>query len=266
MFRPLSRRPLLAAKPSRRITVMTDRMKVQRRFDLPESALSRLCIIGTDEAGTGGLAGPLVAAAYAVLPPAADSAAVTAAARLSFLDDMAVLDSKAMTERARDELFGALMAETKASAQTQHPAALAAIEVAPTDLIDGVANITHVRLNFMSNAVRSVARQIKAVRPDAMIAVVVDGEEMPIDLPIDFPLTAAIAKADAKFLAVAAASVLAKVSRDRAMVAFDAEYPGWGFAEHKGYGTAAHTQRIVAAQGNLTPIHRTTFVRNFLPK
>jgi ribonuclease HII len=244
---------------------MTDRMKVQRRFDLPESALSRLCIIGTDEAGTGGLAGPLVAAAYAVLPPPADSAP-TATARLSFLDDTAVLDSKAMSERARDELFGALMAETKAAGPAQHPAALAAIEVAPTDLIDGVANITNVRLNFMSNAVRSVARQIKAVRPDAMIAVVVDGEEMPIDLPSDFPLTAAIAKADAKFLAVAAASVLAKVSRDRAMVAFDAEYPGWGFADHKGYGTAAHTQRIVAAQGKLTPIHRMTFVQNFLPK
>lgn len=228
----------------RRITVNTDRNKLVKRFGLSADVASRLVVVGCDEAGTGSLAGPLLAAAYAVLPGCK-----------SFLGDHSIMDSKALTASQRDSIFEALKAATPTDA-------ICAIESCSPEMIDGVGNITTIRLNFLSNAVRSVARQVIKARPDAVVAVVVDGEEMPLDLPADFPLCVSIAQADSKYMSVAAASILAKVTRDREMERVDSLYPGWGMAAHKGYGSAKHMAMLADASIALTPLHRRTFLRS----
>jgi ribonuclease HII len=91
------------------------------------------------------------------------------------------------------------------------------------------------------------------------VGAVVDGSEMPHGLRGLVPRVVAVPKADASFLCVAAASILAKVARDRAMVVAHALHPEWHFDEHKGYATAQHRALIAKARGVLTPYHRRSF-------
>jgi ribonuclease HII len=176
-------------------------------------------IAGVDEAGVGPLAGPVVAAAV-VFPVDAGLAGVD--------------DSKRLTPKQRASLAGAI----------RERAVAFAIAVAEPEEID--------RINIYRAALAAMTRAIDAlsVRPEHVL---VDARRLPAcDLPQE-----AIVRGDARCHAIAAASILAKTARDALMVRYDGEFPGYGFAEHKGYGTESHR----AALRRLGPcaIHRRSF-------
>jgi len=188
--------------------------------DTAQSQGHRL-IAGVDEAGRGCLAGPVTAAAVIFL----DRSALPPG-----LDD-----SKKLTRAARQRLHTHL---------TGHPAVLWATANASAAEID--------RLNILQAALLAMQRAVASLStaPDFIL---VDGNRLPT-LPTP---ARAIIGGDAACLSIAAASILAKESRDRIMEALDREHPAHGFARHKGYGTAAHL-RALAAHGP-TPHHRRSF-------
>jgi ribonuclease HII len=174
---------------------------------------------GVDEAGRGSLAGPVVAAAV-ILPPRAELPGLT--------------DSKLLRPATRVRLAEAIRAEAVAYA-------VAAVEASEIDATD----ILRATLRAMSMAVAGLTPQ-----PDLVL---VDGNVLPA-LPVP---AQAIVRGDRLVPAISAASVLAKVTRDRIMDGWAARFPIYGFGQHKGYGTAAHLAQI-AAHGPC-PIHRTSF-------
>ena len=176
---------------------------------------------GIDEAGRGPLAGPVVAAAC-ILDPEKP---------IYGLDD-----SKKLSPKKRDQLYDEIIEKAKC---------FCVIRVEPKE-IDEV-NI----LNATKNAMRACVKGL-AIKPDVLLidAVKLDGTGIPVK---------PIIKGDAKSNSIAAASILAKVSRDRIMEEYDKEYPGYGFAQHKGYGTAAHYAAI--HELGISPIHRMSFLK-----
>ena len=191
---------------------------------LAEKGFSALC--GVDEAGCGPLAGPVYAAAV-ILDPAH---------RIDGLND-----SKKLSEKKRKLLFPQIQARARAWA----------IALASVEEIDRM-NILQARLLAMRRAISALEQ-----RPDYIL---VDGNRDP--KPEEAP-TLLIVKGDAKSASIAAASILAKVARDRAMQALDAEYPQYAFARHKGYPTRLHRERIL--QYGPCPAHRRTFLKKLLP-
>jgi ribonuclease HII len=185
-------------------------------------------IAGVDEAGRGPLAGPVFAAAV-VLPEQFD---------LPGLDD-----SKKLTARVREELFPLIRRQALAFG----------IGVASPAEID--------RHNILQATLLAMVRAIGRLgsKPGYLL---IDGIT-PVPLP--FPQKT-IKKGDSLSLSIAAASILAKVARDRLMTIYDRRYPGYGFAGHKGYGSAAHLEAI--AELGPSPIHRRSFrgVREHLLK
>lgn len=184
-------------------------------------------VAGVDEAGRGPLAGPVVAAAV-VLPAALAEEALTGA-----LADLT--DSKQLRPDVREHFFQYV---------SGHPEIAVGIGLSEAAEIDRV-NILRATHLAMGRAVEALG-----VRPGHIL---VDG------LPVKgFPVAStAIVKGDALSLSIAAASVVAKVTRDRIMVDLDGQYPGYGFAQHKGYGTAYHMQALLEL--GVTPVHRTSF-------
>lgn len=184
-------------------------------------------VAGVDEAGRGPLAGPVVVAAV-ILDPARP---------IVGLDD-----SKKLTEKRREALYPLILERALAHC-------VVAVDVPEIDRI----NIFQATMAGMSRAVAGLNR--------AAAEAWIDGNHLPRDLPC---AGRAIVGGDALEPAISAASILAKVSRDRLMVAMDAAHPGYGFAAHKGYGTPAH----LAALRTLGPCpqHRRSFapVRNRL--
>ncbi|QXE90619.1 ribonuclease HII [Geomonas subterranea] len=176
-------------------------------------------IAGVDEAGRGPLAGPVVAAAV-ILPTG--------------LVLPGVNDSKQLTEGKREELFDVI-----------HREALAVgVGIGDHALIDRI-NILQATLSAMSDAVRGLS-----VNPDFLL---IDGiSSVPMNIP-----QRTVKKGDSLSLSIAAASIIAKVTRDRMMVEYDARFPGYGFASHKGYGAASHLAAI--AELGPCPIHRRSF-------
>lgn len=174
---------------------------------------------GTDEAGAGPLAGPVVAAAVILNP----------AYPLEELND-----SKQVTEKRREILYEAI---------TTTALAWAVVEVSAAE-IDQM-NI----LNACLTAMRSAVMQLNP-RPEIVL---VDARRLP-GLPYE---QRSIVKGDARCASIAAASIVAKVHRDRLMAALDAQHPEYGFAEHKGYGTERHLEALA----RLGPLdcHRKTF-------
>ena len=183
-------------------------------------------LCGVDEAGRGPLAGP-VFAACAVLRPGAE---------LPFLND-----SKKLTEARREELFRLLTGG----------AAWYGIGAASPEEID--------RVNILQATFLAMGRAVEALGVPADYALI-DGNRMP---PLPIP-GETIVKGDAKSASVAAASILAKVSRDRVLRQLDQEHPEYGFGKHKGYGTKAHYQAIKAY--GLLPEHRRSFLKNLEEK
>ncbi len=190
------------------------------------------CVAGLDEAGRGPLAGPVVAGCV-VLPPDCDYQSFE--------------DSKKLSPARRQTLF-----ETLHSCGAR--IGVAVVSAAEIDRI----NILQASLQAMIRAVADMAGRSAAGRPDFLL---VDGRfKAPIDLPQQ-----ALVKGESKSASIAAASIIAKVTRDRLMVEYHERYPEYNFARHKGYATAEH-RRAVERYGPC-PLHRRTFrgVREFLP-
>lgn len=184
-----------------------------------------------DEAGRGPLAGPVVAAA-AVLP------------RNLALGAIRLDDSKKMSEAEREEAYEVLMA---------HPEVYIGVSIVDHATIDRI-NILQATMQAMDDAVAALKT------PTPLDAALVDGNRVPprcADGSLGTRHAAAIVKGDAKCAAIAAASVVAKVTRDRIMVAAAKEYPVFGFEGHKGYPTAAHVAALV--KHGPCAIHRLTF-------
>ena len=181
-------------------------------------------VAGIDEAGRGPLAGPVVAAAC-ILDPNNP---------ILGLDD-----SKKLSEKKREALYTEIV---------EKAVAYAIIRV-EADVIDDV-NI----LNATKGAMRSCVEQLKSIgkTPDVLLIDAVNLDGTGVDV-------VPIIKGDAKSNSIAAASVLAKVTRDHIMVDYDNEYPGYGFGKHKGYGTKDHYAAI--REHGMTPIHRRSFLK-----
>ncbi|MCC7413035.1 MAG: ribonuclease HII [Gammaproteobacteria bacterium] len=176
-------------------------------------------VAGVDEVGRGPLAGPVVAAAVVL-----DPRRIIAGLR----------DSKALSARRREDL----------AARIEQEALAWALGRAEVEEIDAI-NILQATLLAMRRAVEALA-----VVP---VLALVDGPHCP---SLVCPARAVIG-GDATQPAISAASIIAKVARDREMVALEARYPGYGFAAHKGYPTAAHLQAL--ARLGVTPAHRRSF-------
>jgi ribonuclease HII len=183
--------------------------------------------VGVDEAGRGPLAGPMVVAAVTLPRAWIERGLPEPLAELN--------DSKQLTPRQRERLFEALLATSAARWHT------ALIDVATIDAIN-ILRATH---RGMTEAVRGLG--------DGSCHVLADGLPVP-GLP--WPQTALV-RGDARSYSIAAASIIAKVTRDRLMLDYDRHYPGYGFAQHKGYGTADHLAALAAL--GPCPIHRRSF-------
>lgn len=180
-------------------------------------------IAGIDEAGRGPLAGPVVAGCCILDPDV----------KILGLDD-----SKKLSEKKREELF----AEIKEKAL-----AWAVCEVS-AEVIDQI-NILEATKKAMRTCVEEISKKI---RPDLLLIDAVNLSGTGVDV-------VPIIKGDANSDSIAAASILAKVTRDHIMVEFDKVYPGYGFAKHKGYGTKDHYTAI--RESGMTPIHRRSFLK-----
>ena len=183
------------------------------------------CICGVDEAGRGPLAGPVCAAAV-ILP---------AGAVIEGLDD-----SKKLTEKKREKLY-----DTIKETAVAYSVAYGTLEEIET------VNILEATYLAMNRAIEGLT-----VKPDFAL---IDGNRVPrgIKIPCE-----TIVKGDSKSMSVAAASVLAKVTRDRLMLEYDKKYPEYNFKKHKGYGTKEHTELI--KQYGPCEIHRLSFLKNIL--
>lgn len=177
-------------------------------------------IAGVDEAGRGPLAGPLVVAAV-ILDPAHPIEGVG--------------DSKALSERRRDALFPLILER----------AAAYCIRVIDVDTIDRL-NIFHATMHGMRESIRGLPIPATLAR--------IDGNRIPPDLPC---MAEAWVGGDARDAAIGAASILAKVTRDRRMLELHERWPHYGFARHKGYGTAEHLAAL--REHGPCPEHRRSF-------
>ncbi|KAF0683363.1 Aste57867_24575 [Aphanomyces stellatus] len=177
-------------------------------------------VVGVDEAGRGPLAGPVVAAAcYVPLDVTFEG----------------IYDSKQLNEAQRELLFEQL---------TTHKDVHYAVHINSPARIDEI-NILQATLESMTKSVEGLA-----IKADYAL---IDGNKMPpLKIPGEF-----VIKGDGKVFAIAAASIIAKVTRDRIMVDYDKQWPAYNFAQHKGYGTRAHMAAI--HKHGASPIHRMTF-------
>lgn len=183
------------------------------------SCYQGLLYAGCDEVGRGPLAGDVVAAAV-ILDPENP---------IIGLDD-----SKKLTEKKRNQLFDEIQAKAKSWC-------IARASVAEIDTL----NILQASLLAMTRAVEGLS-----IEPEHVL---VDGNKLP-----RWKYTAeAVVKGDSRVAAISAASILAKVTRDREMVALDKIYPGYGFADHKGYPTKVHMDALERL--GITPIHRKSY-------
>ncbi|KAJ1636845.1 ribonuclease H-like domain-containing protein [Pavlovales sp. CCMP2436] len=199
-------------------------------------------ICGVDEAGRGPLAGPVVAAAC-YIPPGVFIAGIA--------------DSKVLSEAAREVIYAELMA---------HPEVKTSVSIQPPSVIDKI-NI----LQATMLAMRECVHQLRELEP-ALDYVLVDGNRAPFDqgkpgiedTGIPGVRCEAVVKGDAKISLIAAASIVAKVTRDRVMLDLDQQYPQYEFKQHKGYPTAKHVALLTKHGACIE--HRKTFapVRNVL--
>lgn len=198
------------------------RLEAMRAYEKEYDACSFIC--GIDEAGRGPLAGPVVAGAVVLKKDA----------QILYLND-----SKKLSEKRREELY----------LEIQEKAVSWAVGIAGPERIDEI-NILQATYEAMREAVSKLS-----VPPDILLndAVTIPG----LDIP-----QVSIIKGDAKSLSIAAASVMAKVTRDHMMAQYGELYPQYGFAKHKGYGTAAHIAAL--KEFGPCPIHRRSFIKNFV--
>lgn len=199
-----------------------ERLEIMRQYE--RQYADHVFVCGIDEAGRGPLAGP-VAAGAVILPRDCE---------ILYLND-----SKKLSEKRREKLF----------IEIKEKAIAWGVGLVSPERIDEI-NILQATYEAMRLAVGQLDPQPEVLLNDA---VTIPG--------IDLPQTPII-KGDAKSVSIAAASILAKVTRDHMMAEYDTIYPEYGFAKHKGYGTAAHIEAI----RRLGPcaIHRRSFIKNFI--
>ena len=198
------------------------RLEAMREYEDTYDACAYIC--GIDEAGRGPLAGPVVAAA-AVLPKDC---------QIFYLND-----SKKLSEKKSDLLFD----------EIKEKAVAYGIGIVSPQVIDEI-NILQATYEAMRQAISQLNVIPEILLNDAVTIPGVDIMQVPI------------VKGDAKSVSIAAASILAKVTRDRMMMEYDQIYPEYGFAKHKGYGTAAHIAAL--KEYGPCPIHRRTFIKKFV--
>lgn len=179
-------------------------------------------VCGADEAGAGPLAGAVYAAAV-ILPPG--------------LELEGLNDSKKVSPRKREVLFDQIQAQAVAWA-------VASVDEGEID-----------RINILNARMLAMDRAIQALDPAPEYALIDGNRNTGICCPNE-----TVVKGDGRSASIAAASILAKVSRDRYMKEMDARYPGYGFARHKGYPTKAHYEAL--RRLGPCPIHRRTFLKN----
>ncbi len=198
------------------------RLEVMAQYEEKYSEYEYIC--GIDEVGRGPLAGPVVAGAV-ILPRGA---------RIPYIND-----SKQLSEAKREELYDVIMDQ----------AVSVGIGQASCQRIDEI-NILNATYEAMREAIGKLDPKPDLLLNDAVTIPGVDIRQIPI------------IKGDAKSMSIAAASIVAKVTRDRMMVEYDNVYPGYGFASNKGYGAAAHIEALKKL--GPTPIHRRSFIGNFV--
>ena len=182
------------------------------------------CICGIDEVGRGPLAGPVVAGAV-ILPKDCD---------ILYLND-----SKQLSEKKREELYDVIMEKAVSTG----------LGFVSPERIDEI-NILQATYEAMREAIAKLSPQPDILLNDAVTIPKVTIRQVPI------------IKGDAKSISIAAASIIAKVTRDRLMVQYDSVFPEYGFASNKGYGAAAHIEAL--RKYGPTPIHRRSFIKNLL--
>ena len=191
--------------------------------ELYQKGFDKIC--GIDEAGRGPLAGPVVIAGV-IMP------------RDSMIEG--VNDSKKVSEKKREKLYDLIIEE----------AISYSVAVIGQDIIDEI-NILNATKEGVTQVVRGLDVKPDLILVDALTHINTKG------IPYD-----SIIKGDAKCYNIAAASIIAKVTRDRIMRQWDEIYPQYGFIKHKGYGTANHISAI--KEYGLCPIHRKSFTKNFI--
>lgn len=205
-----------------KLAMERERLEVMRTYEHKYEHLGYVC--GIDEAGRGPLAGPVVAGAV-ILPRDCE---------ILYLND-----SKQLSEKKREELFD----------EIKEKAVAWGVGIVSPARIDEI-NILQATYEAMREAIAALDPAPQVLLNDAVKIPQVEITQVPI------------IKGDAKSLSIAAASVLAKVTRDRLMKEYDRIMPEYGFAGHKGYGSAAHIEAI--KKYGPSPIHRATFIKNFV--
>lgn len=203
-----------------------ERLETMRIYEKEYASCKHIC--GIDEVGRGPLAGPVVAGAVVLL---------------SDVQILYLNDSKKLSERKRELLYDEIMEKALA----------VGIGMASPARIDEI-NILQATYEAMRAAIEEVEKKL-GTKPEVLLNDAVTIPEVSIrQMPI--------VKGDAKSVSIAAASIVAKVTRDRMMVEYDKVLPGYDLASNKGYGTKAH----IAALKELgpTPIHRASFIKNFV--
>ncbi|MED9902850.1 MAG: ribonuclease HII [Lachnospiraceae bacterium] len=199
-----------------------ERTEVMKRYEYEYEKYGFVC--GIDEVGRGPLAGPVVAGAV-ILPKDCD---------ILYLND-----SKQLSEKKREELYDIIMEKAVATG----------IGYASPERIDEI-NILQATYEAMRDAVSKLSVKPDILLNDAVTIPAVEIRQVPI------------IKGDAKSISIAAASIIAKVTRDRLMVEYDSIFPKYGFAGNKGYGAAAHIEAL--KKYGPTPIHRRSFIGHFI--
>lgn len=208
-----------------KLEIELERLRAMKEYEYSFLSKGNVVIAGVDEAGRGPLAGPMVAAA----------------AILNLDDDFIYLnDSKKVTPKRRDILYNDIMNRT-----------IYGIGIVSAEEIDEM-NILQATYKAMRMAIDKLSK-----RPEVLLndAVIIPGIDESIHQE-------KIIKGDAKSVSIAAASILAKVTRDRYMEELGEKYPEYGFEKHKGYGTKAHIE--VIKKYGITPEHRKTFLKNII--
>lgn len=199
-----------------------ERMEGMKQYEYQYADAGYIC--GIDEVGRGPLAGPVVAGAV-ILPKDCD---------ILYLND-----SKQLSEKKREELYAVIMEKAVATG----------IGYASPERIDEI-NILQATYEAMRDAISKLSVKPDILLNDAVTIPKVNIKQVPI------------IKGDAKSISIAAASIIAKVTRDRLMVEYDSVFPEYGFAGNKGYGAAAHIEAL--KKYGPTPIHRRSFIGNFV--
>lgn len=217
-------RKLVESARKRLAALERERERIERLRVYEEQYGQYEYICGIDEVGRGPLAGPVVAGAV-ILPRGC---------RILYIND-----SKQLSEKKREELYQVI----------QEQAISCAVGYATPERIDEI-NILQATYEAMRDAICKLTPQPDILLNDAVTIPGVPLRQVPI------------IKGDAKSITIGAASILAKVTRDRLMTEYDKVFPEYDFAGNKGYGSAAHIQAL--KKYGPTPIHRKSFIKNFI--